>query len=85
MITAKDAREMVNKAEEMEIENERKRAAEFCEVLSKKIEEVANKKMCYLTFEIPNEIAKRSYVVNELKANGYQAKELTNGKVEIMW
>ena len=85
MITAKNAREIVNKVEEMEIERERKLAAEFCEELSKKIEEMANKKMCNLIFTIPNGKARRSYVVCELRNNGYQTKELSDGKVEIMW
>ena len=85
MITAKNAREIVNKVEEMEIERERRLAAEFCEELSKKIEEMANKKICNLIFEIPNGKAKRSYVVNELRSNGYQTKEIDRNKVEIMW
>ena len=85
MITAKNAREIVNKVEEMEIERERRLAAEFCEELSKKIEEMANKKICNYIFEIPNGIAKRSYVVNELRSNGYQTKEIDRNKVEIMW
>ena len=85
MITAKNAREIVNKVEQMEIERERRLAAEFCEELSKKIEEMANKKMCNFIFEIPNGTAKRSYVVNELRSNGYQTKEIDRNKVEIMW
>ena len=85
MITAKNAREIINKVEQMEIEKERRLAAEFCEGLSKQIEETANKKMCHLTFEVPNEKAKRSYVVCELKNNGYQTKEHSDGRVEIIW
>ena len=38
-----------------------------------------------LKLEIPNGKAKRSYVVNELRSNGYQTKEIDRNKVEIMW
>ena len=85
MITAKHAREIINKVEQMEIENERRLAEEFCEELSEKIKEMANKKICNFIFEIPHGKAKRGYVVNELRNNGYQTKEIDRNKVEIMW
>lgn len=84
MITANKARDLKAKAEEAKIEAKRTMAKEYCEELSKRIEERA--KDGFSSIEVndyPVEI--RSYIVAELQSNGFEIGHAMKDKLFIAW
>jgi uncharacterized protein YaaQ len=83
MITAKEAKELKVKAEEAKIEANRAMAKEYCEELSKRIEERA--KDGFSAIEVnsyPVEI--RSYIVAELQSYGFEV-QIGKDRLFIAW
>ena len=84
MIKAHEAREMVEKARELEIATRQNRAEEFCKGLEDTITNIANKRGCQCTvIDIPKEIY--SYVVTICKDNGYTVTQLNNTTIQLIW
>lgn len=71
MLKANEARELVERAINKEIEERRTRAIEKCEEIGKIIEEKANERYTNATVDCESDI--RAYVIQELKDNGYGA------------
>lgn len=84
MITSKEARTMVEETIREEVARHTAKATQFCEELSKEIEEKAKAKVSGFVFSIPENIIK-SYVIEILKDNGYQTEMQMDGRIQIMW
>lgn len=84
MIKAYEARTMVEEAVKEEIARYTAKATQFCEELSKEIEEKAKAKVSGFVFSIPENIIK-SYVIDILKDNGYQVELQADGRIQLMW
>ena len=84
MITAKEARVMIEEAVKEEVARHTARATQFCEELSKEIEEKAKAKVSGFIFSTPDNIRK-PYVIDILKDNGYQVEIQMDGRIQIIW
>ena len=84
MITAMKARDLKRLAEEAKIEAKRTMAKEYCEELSKRIEERAKEGFSAIEVnDYPMEI--KSYVVAELQSNGFGVQETMKDRLFIAW
>jgi hypothetical protein len=76
-MTAREAREAIEKAREAKIAERFERASEYCELIGKQIEAKANEEKSQLTVKnISSDIY--YYIINILKENGYSLKPLEN-------
>lgn len=82
MLKAIEARELVERAINKEIEERRTRAIEKCEEIGKIIEEKANERYTNATVECESDI--RAYVIQELKDNGYGATYNDTTKIIVI-
>ena len=84
MITAKEAKGFKELAELAKIEAKRTIATEYCEELSKRIEERA--KDGYSAIEVNDyPIEAKSYVIAELQNNGFQVQATMKDRLFIAW
>lgn len=83
MITAKQAKELREKAIENEIAKKRKVAIDFCEKLGFEIEKRAKEKYTLITTEV--DIGIRSNIVHELINNGYKVEIHIDNTITVQW
>lgn len=84
MMNAREAREMVERTIENEKAKAQEDAMQFCEKISKEIEECASKKYCSTIITVPEDIQK-SYVASILKDNGYSVGIRGGRDLEVVW
>ena len=84
MITAKEARAMIEEAVKEEVARHTARATQFCEELSKEIEEKAKAQVSGFIFSTPDNI-RQPYVRSILQDNGYQVEIQADSRMQIMW
>lgn len=84
MMNAKKARELVEQAIELKVAENRKKAEDFCESLTEKIQLASSLRKTELLVEnIPDETF--SYVWGILKDNGYKTTQMSNRVISIAW
>ena len=83
MVTARQAKEMVNNAIEKEMMEKRVKALEFCENLGNEIANRANEKLSNITVSVDSGI--RAYVIKELQDNEYKVEVNDNNNITVMW
>ena len=84
MITANKARDLKRLAEEAKTEAKRTMAKEYCEELSKRIEERAKEGFSAIEVnDYPIEI--KSYVIAELQSYGFEVQGTMKDRLFIAW
>jgi hypothetical protein len=81
---AKEAREMTEKAIELEVTTRKQRAEEFCESLADLIKRACEARRSEMTVQdIPDGLY--SYVIGICKDNGYTVTQLNNKTIQLIW
>ena len=84
MMLAKEAREMTEKAIELEVTTRKQRAEEFCESLADLIKRACEARRSEMTVQdIPDGLY--SYVIGICKDNGYTVTQLNNKTIQLIW
>ena len=84
MMKANKAREMTDKAIELEVNTRRQRAEEFCESLTDIITKACEARRSEITVQdIPKGLY--SYVIGICKDNGYAVTQLNNSTLQLIW
>ena len=84
MMTAKTAREMTEKAIELEVATRKQRAEEFCESLVPSITRACEARRSEMTIQdIPDGLY--SYAIGICKDNGYTVTQLNNKTIQLIW
>ena len=84
MMLAKEAREMTEKAIELEVATRRQRAEEFCENLGDLLKRACEARRSEMTVQdIPDGLY--SYVIGICKDNGYTVTQLNNKTIQLIW
>ena len=84
MMLAKEAREMTEKAIELEVTTRKQRAEEFCKNLVDLIKRACEARRSEMTVQdIPDGLY--SYVISICKENGYTVTQLNNKTIQLIW